>query len=144
AVQCCGRAMTTTVRLGFGEVLRGYRLAAGLTQERLAERAGLSARGVQDLERGVRQAPYAETLRRLAEALGLAEQDRATLQSAARRPSEKAPAAATPGPSGLPTGTVTFLFTDVEGSTRAWLRDAPAMGTALTRHDALIEQLVAD
>jgi len=45
---------------------------------------------------------------------------------------------------GLPSGTITFLFTDVEGSTSAWLRNANAMGAALARHDALIEHLVAE
>ena len=59
------------------------RLAAGLTQEGLAERAGLSARGVQDLERGVRTAPRAETVRLLAEALGLDAAARAALIAAA-------------------------------------------------------------
>src|SRR5579862_5125925 len=39
----------------------------------------------------------------------------------------------------LPTGTVTFLFTDVEGSTRLWEQDPRGMRHALARHDALIE-----
>lgn len=43
----------------------------------------------------------------------------------------------------LPTGTVTFLFTDVEGSTRLWEQQPAAMRQALVRHDALIEQAVA-
>jgi transcriptional regulator with XRE-family HTH domain len=38
----------------FGALLRRYREEAGLTQEALAERAGLSARGISDLERGIR------------------------------------------------------------------------------------------
>jgi predicted ATPase/class 3 adenylate cyclase len=42
-----------------------------------------------------------------------------------------------------PTGLTTFLFTDVEGSTRLWQRYRDAMGRALARHDALIEQVVA-
>jgi predicted ATPase/DNA-binding XRE family transcriptional regulator len=54
----------------FGSQLRRQRLAAGLTQEELAERAGLSARGIQDLERGARRAPHPETVRRLTAALG--------------------------------------------------------------------------
>lgn len=54
----------------FGTVLRNYRLAAGLTQEELAERSGLSLRGVSDLERGARQTPRLETVRMLAEGLG--------------------------------------------------------------------------
>jgi predicted ATPase/class 3 adenylate cyclase len=43
---------------------------------------------------------------------------------------------------GLPTGTVTFLFTDVEGSTRLWEAHPAPMRAALSRHDALIEQAV--
>ncbi len=37
-----------------------------------------------------------------------------------------------------PTGTVTFLFTDIEGSTRLWERDASAMRQALARHDEIL------
>jgi predicted ATPase/class 3 adenylate cyclase len=43
----------------------------------------------------------------------------------------------------LPTGTVTFLFTDVAGSTRLWEESPQAMARALVRHDAIIEQAVA-
>ncbi len=39
----------------------------------------------------------------------------------------------------LPEGTVTFLFTDVAGSTRLWEEHPDAAGAALVRHDALIE-----
>jgi predicted ATPase/class 3 adenylate cyclase len=38
----------------------------------------------------------------------------------------------------LPTGTVTFLFTDIEGSTRMWERDPRGMQTALARHDDIL------
>ena len=58
-------------RESFGALLRGHRLAAGLTQEALAARAGLSSRGIADLERGVRRAPYRHTVVQLAEALEL-------------------------------------------------------------------------
>jgi transcriptional regulator with XRE-family HTH domain len=51
----------------FGVLLQQCRLAAGLSQEELAERAGLSRRGISDLERGARRMPYAATVRRLAE-----------------------------------------------------------------------------
>lgn len=40
------------------------------------------------------------------------------------------------------TGTVTFFFTDVEGSTQRWERDRAAMSTALRRHDALITDAI--
>jgi predicted ATPase/class 3 adenylate cyclase/DNA-binding CsgD family transcriptional regulator len=43
----------------------------------------------------------------------------------------------------LPIGTVTFLFTDVEGSTRLWEQHPQTMRTVLARHDALIEAAVA-
>ena len=42
-----------------------------------------------------------------------------------------------------PTGTVTFLFTDIEGSTALWEQHPDTMRQALIRHDALIEQIVA-
>ena len=58
---------------------------AGLSQEELAARAGLSRRGISDLERGTRRTPYAETVRRLAEALDLDDLARAELQAAVRR-----------------------------------------------------------
>ena len=41
-----------------------------------------------------------------------------------------------------PTGTVTFLFTDIEGSTELWQRDPEAMADALTAHDELIRSVV--
>jgi predicted ATPase/transcriptional regulator with XRE-family HTH domain len=55
----------------FGDVLRQLRLEAGLTQEELAERAGLSARGLSDLERGLRRTPRLGTVRLVADALHL-------------------------------------------------------------------------
>jgi predicted ATPase/class 3 adenylate cyclase len=43
---------------------------------------------------------------------------------------------------GLPSGTVTFLFTDIEGSTAHWDRDRRSMATALRRHDALLAETI--
>src|ERR1051326_5233332 len=42
----------------------------------------------------------------------------------------------------LPTATVTFLFTDVEGSTRLWEQHPEAMRLALARHDALLRAAI--
>lgn len=42
-----------------------------------------------------------------------------------------------------PSGTVTFLFTDIEGSTQRWDRDRHAMGAALARHDAILRDAIA-
>jgi predicted ATPase/DNA-binding CsgD family transcriptional regulator/DNA-binding XRE family transcriptional regulator len=71
---------------GFGELLRHYRVAVGLTQEELAERAGVSVRGISDLERGARGLPRKETLQLLLDALDLSPADRAALVAAARPP----------------------------------------------------------
>src|SRR5215211_6524781 len=65
-------------------LVRRFRLSAGLSQEELAERSGLSARTISDLERGRSLAPRPETIRMLAEGLGLAASDRASLIAAAR------------------------------------------------------------
>ena len=69
----------------FGALLRRYRIAAGLTQEALADRAGLSVRGIADLERGVRRFPHFHTLRCLVEALELAPDDRVSFVAAGQR-----------------------------------------------------------
>jgi predicted ATPase/class 3 adenylate cyclase len=42
----------------------------------------------------------------------------------------------------LPSGTVTFLFTDLEGSTRLWEEHPEAMRVALARHDAILEEAI--
>src|SRR5688572_12347574 len=42
----------------------------------------------------------------------------------------------------LPTGTVTFLFTDIEGSTKLWEENPRGMEVALTRHDALLWEAI--
>src|SRR5829696_9472589 len=65
-------------------LVRRRRTAAALSQEELAERAGVSVRALSDLERGVHRAPRLETVRMLAEALGLREDERAGLLTAAR------------------------------------------------------------
>jgi TolB-like protein/class 3 adenylate cyclase/Tfp pilus assembly protein PilF len=44
----------------------------------------------------------------------------------------------------LPTGTVTLMFTDIEGSTRLWEAHAAAMRAALARHDALLRDCIED
>jgi len=41
-----------------------------------------------------------------------------------------------------PTGTVTFLFTDIEGSTQRWEKHHAAMALALARHDALLREAI--
>ena len=75
----------------FGASLRRLRLASGLTQERLAERAAISADGIAALEAGRRQSPRLSTVRLLCDGLQLDDGQRAALLSLA------APAGSGPG-----------------------------------------------
>ena len=67
----------------FGDLLRQHRLAATLSQEALAERAGLSGDAIRALERGRRIAPRPETIALLMDALRLLPDDRITFVTAA-------------------------------------------------------------
>jgi tetratricopeptide (TPR) repeat protein/transcriptional regulator with XRE-family HTH domain len=68
----------------FAFLLRSLRVKAGLTQEELAEIAGLTARTISALECGDTSKPRKETTRQLADALELEGQSRAEFESAAR------------------------------------------------------------
>ncbi len=68
----------------FGVLLRRLRVAAGLTQEALAERAGMSVKAVSDLERDPNRTPRLESVTLLADALLLGPDQRTLLLSAAR------------------------------------------------------------
>jgi predicted ATPase/DNA-binding XRE family transcriptional regulator len=83
--------MTQAHNETFGDRLRRLRAAASLTQEQLAERAGLTVKAVSALERGERQHPYPHTVRALADALGLAGEDRAALAAAVPRRGDAGP-----------------------------------------------------
>lgn len=95
---------------GFGERLRALREARSLTQEELAERAGLTVKAVGALERGERKRPYPHTVRSLADALGLDEADRTALVgSVPARTSAAPPPSGLPAPSGPLVGRVAAL-----------------------------------
>jgi predicted ATPase/DNA-binding XRE family transcriptional regulator len=75
----------------FGDLLWRYRCAAGLSQEDLAARAGVSVEAVSRLERGQRTAPRRTTVVLLARGLGLAAAERDAFAAAAgRAPSQQA------------------------------------------------------
>ncbi len=150
AVGVVGSPRVWEVAVSFAELLREHRRGLGLTQEELAERAQLSARAISDLERGLKQSPRPTTVRLLARALGLSEADASQFlrvaqgrqrqfvagQAAPNSPMQ--PTSATE----LPSGTVTFLFTDLEGHTRLWEADPEAMRASLARHDAILREAV--
>lgn len=78
----------------FAVLLKEYRSSAGLTQEELAERAGVSVRGISNLERGLNRSPHPGTIRRLADALELTPDQRTDFIAAGThvREGEGAPA----------------------------------------------------
>jgi predicted ATPase/class 3 adenylate cyclase len=144
--------------VAFGALVRHYRQAAALSQEELAERTGLSAVSISGLERGA-HVPRRDTVQLLAEALGLSADERATLEATTRRlglvptrPTSGATPSNLPLPptpllgrerevaSGFPARLVTFLFTDIEGSTMRWDQHPQAMRAALARHDAVLQE----
>ncbi|WP_053738820.1 tetratricopeptide repeat protein [Nocardia sp. NRRL S-836] len=91
----------------FGELLRDHRLAHGLTQHGLAEKAQLSEQAVGALERGDRRYPQAVTVERLAGVFGLAGADRELfVRLASRKGTPRRPVAGTPRQ--LPAGIAHF------------------------------------
>jgi tetratricopeptide (TPR) repeat protein/transcriptional regulator with XRE-family HTH domain len=87
----------------FGELLRRYRLLAGLTQEALAERAHLSIRAVSALEQGINRAPRAATLALLAEALALSSEARDACVAVAQQETRMTRKAVAASPAGRAT-----------------------------------------
>ena len=85
--------------LTFAGLLRELRAGAGLTQEELAESAGVAVRSIRYLERGGVASPQKETVRLLADALGLAGPARAGFEAAAR-------SGASPGGAAVPVRTL--------------------------------------
>jgi predicted ATPase/transcriptional regulator with XRE-family HTH domain len=145
----------STDRVSFGDLLCRLRSAAGLSQEELAERTSLSKRGINELERGARQAPQLETVHLLAAALGLSEADRTALLDAARpallRRDDSGPPPHAPGPApgtktatGDPaSSTVIVLATDLTETRRLWREHGRAVPAASARYEALVRTAAA-
>ncbi|MFZ0030724.1 MAG: helix-turn-helix domain-containing protein [Candidatus Cybelea sp.] len=99
----------------FGRLLRHYRLAAGLSQEALAERARMSANGIGALERGYRRSPQRDTLALLVSALALDEAQREGFEAAAGAELQRRGASvgveflAAPGAANLPFAQTSFV-----------------------------------
>jgi len=92
-----GRPVTQWPTTGFGLVLRRLRIDAGLTQEELAGAARVSPRTVSDLERGISRTARLQTARMLADALGLAGQQRKDFVAASAGHSQATAAGPVPG-----------------------------------------------
>src|SRR5579884_26216 len=120
----------------FGRLLRTHRIAAGLSQEELAERAGLSRRTITNLERDV-SAPYRETVALLIQALDLTDGDRDELERAANQ--ERARRA---GNAGNTATTGAALTSRVDPLLATKLAIPPARSTLVPRPN-LLERLQA-
>ncbi|MFN2461181.1 MAG: helix-turn-helix domain-containing protein [Candidatus Velthaea sp.] len=96
----------------FGDILRELRVAAGLSQEALAERARVSPGAISTLERSARRAPHRQTLALIGEALHLGAPDRERLEIAAAHARRRAPrgrtSAAFAVPNNLPNAVTSF------------------------------------
>jgi len=156
----------------FGYWLKRQRLARDLRQAELAQQLRIAPVTLRKIEADERR-PSLQLIARLAEVLGLTEEERVTLRRVVRAdlspvalrlpiaahgsllPNEQDSNAALTHPimpqtvsvpvaGSLPSGAVTFLFTDIEGSTQLWEHHSEAMRTALTRHNTLLQQTIAD
>jgi non-specific serine/threonine protein kinase len=108
--------MSTIAPTAFGELLRRHRHTAELTQEALAERAGLSVDGIQKLERGVTH-PYRDTVQRLVTALQLAGAGEHAFREAATAPRQRRSLLAPLDPA-LPTPNLPHPLTSFVGRER--------------------------
>ena len=125
--------MSSEQDASFGHRLRRLREAAGLTQEELAGRAGLSPNAISDLERSRRRHPYPHTVRALADALELPEDERAALIGLVPRRDAATPASPAAAPTdGLPVPPSRLIGRE---------REATRLGAVLRRGEARLVTL---
>jgi DNA-binding SARP family transcriptional activator/tetratricopeptide (TPR) repeat protein/DNA-binding XRE family transcriptional regulator len=98
----------------FGVALRRRRVMAGLTQQKLAARSGLSVRAIRNLELGRSARPDQRSVRLLAEALSLTGAQRSELSDLVSGRADGTGIAATPGPGQLPAAVAQFVGRDYE------------------------------
>src|SRR5262245_49752189 len=130
----------------FGAWVQRRRKALDLTQVELAERVGCALGTIRKIETDERR-PSKQIAARLADQLQLAPEELVLFLKAARAevgverlapPIRFVP----PPAAALPRGTVTFLFTDIEGSTQLWERHPQAMEAVMARHEALLREAI--
>ncbi len=104
--------MVTESAPRFGDLLRRQRRAAGLTQEELADRAGVSPRTIGDIERGIARSYRHETVHLLAEALCLAPGERDVFEASAFVEVATLPSIPVARPATMPSQATSFLGRD--------------------------------
>ncbi len=133
----------------FGYWVRRRRKALDLTQEELARQVGCAEVTIKKIEADERR-PSRQIAERLADSLQLAPAERAAFVQAARGelatdrldlPLPPLPLAPAVAP--LPCGTLTFLCTDIAGSSQLWEQHPEAMRLALARHDTILRETIA-
>jgi predicted ATPase/class 3 adenylate cyclase len=127
----------------FGYWIRRQRKALDLTQQVLADRVGCSLAAIKKIE-GDERRPSRQIAERMADVLGVPMGQREVFLEAARglRPVDQLSLAHEQISHSLPSGTVTFLFTDIEGSTQLWEQHPQAMESAHARHDKILRDAI--
>jgi transcriptional regulator with XRE-family HTH domain len=143
----------------FGAWVRQRRRALDLTRDELATQVGCSIVTIRHIEADERR-PSKQLAARLADGLQISSEERPAFLQAAR--GELATdRLAVPGAGmerhiagtvarterdtsvfALASGTVTFLFTDIEGSTQLWAQNPQIMGPAIARHEAILRTVI--
>ena len=133
--------METTA--SFGYWLHRQRKALDLTQQALAERVGCSVAAIKKIE-GDERRPSRQIAERLADVLSVPISQRKLFLEVARgmRSVDQLSLAREPASPSLPSGTVTFLFTDIEGSTKLWRDHEKAMERAQARHHEILRAAI--
>ncbi|HXL93673.1 MAG TPA: tetratricopeptide repeat protein [Streptosporangiaceae bacterium] len=98
----------------FGILLKRHRAEAGLTQEELADRSGVPARTISDLERSVNRTGRLDTVQRLASALSLSGQKRRAFEAVGRGGQDRPATAAEWAVVGAPLGRTTLVGRDLD------------------------------
>lgn len=132
--------METTV--SFGYWIRRQRKALDLTQQVLADRVGCSVAAIKKIEQDERR-PSRQIAERMAQVLGIASDRREIFLEVARglRSVDQLPLAHGAA-SALPSGTVTFLFTDIEGSTKLARQYPQTWESLRARHHAILREAI--
>ena len=128
----------------FGYWIRRQRKALDLTQQALADRVGCSLAAIKKIE-GDERRPSRQIAERMADILNVPADERETFLEVARgiRPVDQLLLGHKPiGSARLPTGIVTFLFTDIEGSTQLWEQYPQGMALAHARHDQILREAI--
>ena len=133
--------METTI--SFGYWIRRQRKALDLTQQALADKAACSVAAIKKIESDERR-PSRQIAERLADVLGVSADQREIFLEVARglRSVDQLSLAREPASHARPTGTVTFLYTDIEGSTILAQEHPEEWETLRARHHAILHETI--